>query len=205
MLINPPFTAATPTLSFLSSVPTASPWNTRLTSAGPKTDYVNALARDAAGNLYITGRTEGGFPALHSMRPGTPGVFVAKFNSAGVLQYSTIYGDDAGSVVQSQRTPPVRHTLLDTRTNRISPSQLEHIVPPVPFLPVRSWPKSIPLEQVWVTRLTSAPTTPPPMPSRLTAITTFISQAAPAAVFRSRAQRSRRPSAGAPMTASSPS
>ena len=63
---------------------------------GAKTDYVNALARDAAGNLYITGRTEGGFPALHSMRPGTPGVFVAKFNSAGVLQYSTIYGDDAG-------------------------------------------------------------------------------------------------------------
>jgi uncharacterized repeat protein (TIGR01451 family) len=65
---------------------------------GAKTDYVNALARDAAGNLYVTGRTDGGFPALHSMQPsGTPGVFVAKLNSSGVLQYSTLYGNDAGA------------------------------------------------------------------------------------------------------------
>jgi len=64
---------------------------------GNQMDYGLAITLDAAENIYITGRTDGAFPALHSIQPsGTPGVFVAKFNSTGALQYSSMYGNIAG-------------------------------------------------------------------------------------------------------------
>jgi uncharacterized repeat protein (TIGR01451 family) len=50
------------------------------------------VAVDSSGNIYVAGETLGtGFPQLHSI--ATAGViFVAKFNSAGALQYSTLFG-----------------------------------------------------------------------------------------------------------------
>lgn len=64
---------------------------------GSQWDYAMALAVDASGNAYMTGRTDGGFPALHSLQPQDPqGAFIAKFSPTGVLQYSSIYGNVVG-------------------------------------------------------------------------------------------------------------
>ena len=64
---------------------------------GSQYDYATALARDPSGNVYLTGRTDGKFPALHTLEPsGTPGVWVAKFNSSNKLQYSIMYGNVSG-------------------------------------------------------------------------------------------------------------
>jgi uncharacterized repeat protein (TIGR01451 family) len=64
---------------------------------GNEQDYIEALTRDASGNIYVTGRTEGGFPSLHTLNTsGTPGTFVAKMNSGGTLQYSLMYGNIGG-------------------------------------------------------------------------------------------------------------
>jgi uncharacterized repeat protein (TIGR01451 family) len=56
-------------------------------------DGGTAIALDASGNAYITGFSALGFPTLHSVQPQGP-VFVAKFNAAGVLQYSSVLGSD---------------------------------------------------------------------------------------------------------------
>ena len=59
---------------------------------GPGDDYPNAIALDASANAYITGEAPaGGFPTLHSVK-ADGNVFVAKFNSAGALQYSSVFG-----------------------------------------------------------------------------------------------------------------
>ena len=56
---------------------------------GPGDDSASAIALDGSANAYITGTSDTGFPTLHSVQPKGD-VFVAKFNSAGVLQYSSI-------------------------------------------------------------------------------------------------------------------
>jgi uncharacterized repeat protein (TIGR01451 family) len=59
-------------------------------------DYASALALDASNNAYITGYSDGGFPTLHTVQPkANSGIFMAKFNSAGVLQYSSVFGKDS--------------------------------------------------------------------------------------------------------------
>jgi uncharacterized repeat protein (TIGR01451 family) len=75
-------------------------WSTYL--GGSQLDYTNAMAVDEAGNVYVSGRTDGGFPASHSLPPaGSGGVWFAKFNSSGGLQYSTIYGTSGQSVAMT--------------------------------------------------------------------------------------------------------
>ena len=64
---------------------------------GTGTDSANAIALDASANAYITGFTLNNyvysngpfFPTLHSVQ-AQGDIYVAKFNSAGVLQYSSI-------------------------------------------------------------------------------------------------------------------
>ena len=54
--------------------------------------YVTAMALDASNSAYITGYTiNSPFPRLHSLQ-SNGSLFVAKFNSAGVLQYSSVFG-----------------------------------------------------------------------------------------------------------------
>ena len=81
-------------ISALNPAGNALVWSTYL--GGNYDDWGNAVALDPSGNLYVTGVTWGNFPALHPI-PGTQCVgnleciWMAKFNSAGALQYSTIY------------------------------------------------------------------------------------------------------------------
>jgi uncharacterized repeat protein (TIGR01451 family) len=56
---------------------------------GPGDDFAVGITLDAKANVYITGASGVDFPTLQSVQ-GTGDIFVAKFNSAGVLQYSSI-------------------------------------------------------------------------------------------------------------------
>jgi uncharacterized repeat protein (TIGR01451 family) len=61
---------------------------------GPSTDSAYAIALDASGNAYVAGFSGGdGFPTLHSIQPqDSAGIFVAKYNNTGGLQYSSVVG-----------------------------------------------------------------------------------------------------------------
>ncbi len=60
---------------------------------GPNEDEPWGIAIDSSRNAYITGNTQGSFPTLHSVLPDAP-AFIAKFNSAGILQYSSVFEGD---------------------------------------------------------------------------------------------------------------
>ena len=67
---------------------------------GPGTDVVNGVACDGGGNIYITGQTASASQiisgaAYQATLNGTNDAFVAKFNSAGAIQWSTYYGGAA--------------------------------------------------------------------------------------------------------------
>jgi hypothetical protein len=59
-------------------------------------DFSNGIAADAAGNVYITGSTNGGFPVVNAFQTafggGTSDAFVTKLTAAGSLSYSTYLG-----------------------------------------------------------------------------------------------------------------
>jgi uncharacterized repeat protein (TIGR01451 family) len=57
---------------------------------GPDADAPRAIALDVSGNVYVTGISGKDFPTLHSIQPQGV-IFVAKFNSTGVLQYSSVF------------------------------------------------------------------------------------------------------------------
>jgi uncharacterized repeat protein (TIGR01451 family) len=78
-------------------------WSTYL--GGPYEDDAVGLALDPSDNVYVTGYSDYSFPELH----GIPGAhcagdvsictWVAKFNKAGALQYSTIFGAGLGLAI----------------------------------------------------------------------------------------------------------
>lgn len=64
---------------------------------GSQDDLATGLALDSSNNAYITGFTFGSFPTTHSIDyKNGYGLFIAKFNSAGTLEYSTTYSNDLG-------------------------------------------------------------------------------------------------------------
>lgn len=70
--------------------------------AGSGNEQVTDIAVDGAGNVYVTGFTEGrGFPTLNGYQTrirGDVDAFVAKYNASGTLIYSTYYGGDKEDV-----------------------------------------------------------------------------------------------------------
>lgn len=79
-------------------------WATLL--GGPMSDSASAIALDGAGNVYITGSTDGQFPTTSgSFAPGGPsGVFVAKFNREGSkVIYSTYLPEVMGGILPNYR------------------------------------------------------------------------------------------------------
>ncbi len=62
---------------------------------GPYNSYGLALALDAAQNAYVMGSYDNGFLATHNPHTTGAGVFVAKFNNVGALQYSTTFGSSS--------------------------------------------------------------------------------------------------------------
>ena len=94
-----------------------------------------AIALDNAGNAYITGQSYGsvGFTALHTIAP-EGSFFVAKFNSAGELQYSTLFGsgnhggatsiavDSAGAAYVAGTVSPYYNDSLPTTPHAFEPS-----------------------------------------------------------------------------------
>jgi uncharacterized repeat protein (TIGR01451 family) len=81
-------------------------WSTYL--GGPGGDFLTAMALDSSGNVYLTGTTGGGFPQLHTF-PGaqcaTDGecIWVAKFNDAGTLLYSTLYSAGLSAAIAADQ------------------------------------------------------------------------------------------------------
>ncbi|MFW9911769.1 MAG: SBBP repeat-containing protein, partial [Candidatus Thorarchaeota archaeon] len=69
---------------------------------GSNRDEALAIARDTAGNLYITGRTASqDFPVVNAMNSSLNGgddVFVTKIDSNGTIAYSTFIGGGQGYV-----------------------------------------------------------------------------------------------------------
>jgi len=64
---------------------------------GPENDSAYAIAMDAQGNVYVAGDTSNtnSFPTLNALQPKSAGdldLFIAKFNPAGGLVFSTYLG-----------------------------------------------------------------------------------------------------------------
>ena len=90
-------------VSVLTPAGNALEWSTYL--GGPELDNASAMALDSSGNVYVSGTTRGDFPALHSDYPqGTPGAFVAKFSSAGALEYSSIVNENSAASINAMAT-----------------------------------------------------------------------------------------------------
>jgi uncharacterized repeat protein (TIGR01451 family) len=89
-------------ITVLNPAGNALEWSTYL--GGPTGDFATAMALDSSGNVYVTGDTDGGFPELHNIPSaqcagGGQCIWVAKFNGAGALQYSTLYGAGASAAI----------------------------------------------------------------------------------------------------------
>lgn len=77
-------------IAVLNPAGNALAWSTFMGGSG--TDVAGSLVLDSSNNVYVAGVTDGGFPTLHSIDPpGSGGVWVAKFNSSGALQYSSVF------------------------------------------------------------------------------------------------------------------
>ena len=94
---------------------------------GQNLERGSAIAADAAGNCYVTGRSNSGdFPAKRSLRPprGLDDAFVSKFNRDGALLFSTLLGggsNDYGFGITSDNKNNVYVTGRATRNFFITP------------------------------------------------------------------------------------
>lgn len=83
-------------------------WATYIGGSGD--DYSNALASDAAGNVYVIGQTKStNFPllaAFQSVHAGADDAFIMKFSHSGVLRWSTLYGGSGNDYATGVATRP---------------------------------------------------------------------------------------------------
>jgi len=93
---------------------------TYLSGSTPQGDYPEAVAADAAGNVYVTGKTSSNtFPVTTAIPAGlvpsssNPCVFVVKLSPQGALVYSTLIGGTGGQGAYAIAVDPagkrVRH------------------------------------------------------------------------------------------------
>jgi hypothetical protein len=91
----------------------------------------SAVATDAAGNCYVTGRSNSGdFPSKRALRPprGLDDVFVSKFNRDGALLFSTLLGgnfNDYGFAIIADNFNNAIVTGRATRNYLITPGALQ--------------------------------------------------------------------------------
>ncbi len=95
---------------------------------GQNLERGSAIATDAAGNCYVTGRSNSGdFPAKRSLRPprGLDDTFVSKFNRDGALLFSTLLGgggNDYGFAITADNNNNAYITGRATRSFFTTPS-----------------------------------------------------------------------------------
>lgn len=91
----------------------------------------SGITTDAAGNCYVTGRSNSGdFPAKRSLRPprGLDDAFISKFNRDGALLFSTLLGggaNDYGFGVAADASNNVYVSGRATRTFLITPGAFQ--------------------------------------------------------------------------------
>ncbi|MEO6390279.1 MAG: SBBP repeat-containing protein [Pyrinomonadaceae bacterium] len=98
---------------------------------GQNLERGSGIAADAAGNCYVTGRSNSGdFPTKRSLRPprGLDDAFVSKFNRDGALLFSTLLGgggNDIGFGIVADANNNVYVTGRATRNFLITPGALQ--------------------------------------------------------------------------------
>lgn len=98
---------------------------------GQNLERGSGIAADAAGNCYVTGRSNSGdFPAKRSLRPprGLDDAFVSKFNRDGALLFSTLLGgsgNDIGFGIVADGNNNVYVTGRATRNFLVTPGVLQ--------------------------------------------------------------------------------
>jgi hypothetical protein len=84
-------------------------------------DFSNGIAADAAGNVYITGSTSGGFPVANAFQVGfgggTSDAFVTKLTAAGSLSYSSYLGGPGADIGQGIAIDPNGSAYVAGSTN----------------------------------------------------------------------------------------
>lgn len=94
----------------------------------------SGITTDAAGNCYVTGRSNSGdFPAKRSLRPprGLDDAFIAKFNRDGALLFSTLLGggaNDYGHTVAADNNNNVVVAGRATRNFLITPGAFQSVL-----------------------------------------------------------------------------
>lgn len=76
-------------------------WLKQLTTGEQHSDYGSALARDSAGNIYVTGHTDGNtFAAPSAPTTWVQNNFIAKYNTSGTQLWIKYYGSSTADLAQ---------------------------------------------------------------------------------------------------------
>lgn len=70
-------------------------WVTQIGGVGNDPVYINAVAADVSGNIFVTGSTSIALPGQTLSAPGNPDAFVRKYTPAGAVSATTQFGNVA--------------------------------------------------------------------------------------------------------------